>query len=622
MSALTIVTSKASGSSNTFAIPFPYLHVSHCHVFVNDVETTSFTWNSEGLITISGALLPAGTSVRRQRITPDEPIVNFKPGNLGSVDLNVASLQPIFMAQEAKDRLNLTELDIANLEINLALETEHRKAEDERLEGMITAIVGGEWSAFIGEIVSPKMYGAKGDGITDDTLAIQKANDTGKTVIFTDGVYCATKLNMTVGWHMLPNAKLLYIGEQRGIFVTCAASNLNCGDITIDGNNLEPLRLLYVSGNRNRFKTISLSRMVSTNQTWVNTSMYVNGMYNKFALILVEDLVSQGQDNHSSPQGVTLSAPAQGNVFHDIYGKNIRSTMVDNSQSYNQFGTISSVDCRDNGAYFVGPGSKASVGTILYEGDDNAIGFRHGASPTIGQVLIQRSGATSLFFGDCGDVTIGDIIVTDNNNPILHLNNANTGHIKINSIKGKLRNSAVIAMPADFGSVKYLTIGSLDVQTHLDAGYTGSTRSICRIDAAKGINLGDIKFDVYLEGYVPTTPFYFVLNPALEYPSFIDRLRFAVWEADQVTPSTGQGAFVQYAGGQEKLRLAEGVLNNINYLRPYSWGAFQVNRLVAQAIPTAGYWRRGELLWSDVPTAALRGWVCTASGTPGTWAPF
>ncbi|RKN74874.1 hypothetical protein [Paenibacillus ginsengarvi] len=43
----------------------------------------------------------------------------------------------------------------------------------------------------------------------------------------------------------------------------------------------------------------------------------------------------------------------------------------------------------------------------------------------------------------------------------------------------------------------------------------------------------------------------------------------------------------------------------------------------ATAIPTAGAWKRGTVLWNVQPAAyAPTGWVCTADGTPGTWAPI
>lgn len=40
------------------------------------------------------------------------------------------------------------------------------------------------------------------------------------------------------------------------------------------------------------------------------------------------------------------------------------------------------------------------------------------------------------------------------------------------------------------------------------------------------------------------------------------------------------------------------------------------------AAPTLGYHHAGEIVFANVPTASVIGWICTASGTPGTWTPI
>lgn len=51
-----------------------------------------------------------------------------------------------------------------------------------------------------------------------------------------------------------------------------------------------------------------------------------------------------------------------------------------------------------------------------------------------------------------------------------------------------------------------------------------------------------------------------------------------------------------------------------------SWQAWQITR---SAIPTAGTWKVGDIVWNSAPTAGGNiGWICTTAGTPGTWTPF
>jgi len=45
-------------------------------------------------------------------------------------------------------------------------------------------------------------------------------------------------------------------------------------------------------------------------------------------------------------------------------------------------------------------------------------------------------------------------------------------------------------------------------------------------------------------------------------------------------------------------------------------------RVQLAAPPTRGRWKAGAMVWSVIPTLSLAGWICNASGTPGTWAAF
>jgi len=43
-------------------------------------------------------------------------------------------------------------------------------------------------------------------------------------------------------------------------------------------------------------------------------------------------------------------------------------------------------------------------------------------------------------------------------------------------------------------------------------------------------------------------------------------------------------------------------------------------RRTQSAAPTSGTWQQGTIIWNSSPSAGgTVGWICTTSGTPGTW---
>lgn len=96
---------SASGSTDTFSVPFAYLDKSHVNVAVNGVlvAPANYTWPNSGSVKLTAGNPVAGVVVFIYRQTPVDPLTTFVPGNLDAGDLNVAVTQPLFVAQEAYD---------------------------------------------------------------------------------------------------------------------------------------------------------------------------------------------------------------------------------------------------------------------------------------------------------------------------------------------------------------------------------------------------------------------------------------------------------------------------------------------------------------------------------------
>ena len=93
------------GATTQRAVSFPFLLRSHVKVYLDDVETTAFTWIHDGLINITTPpAVDVAISIRRE--TPiDELIVDYMDGaTLVESDLDNAQLQVHYIVQELVDR--------------------------------------------------------------------------------------------------------------------------------------------------------------------------------------------------------------------------------------------------------------------------------------------------------------------------------------------------------------------------------------------------------------------------------------------------------------------------------------------------------------------------------------
>lgn len=109
--AFSFVEHIADGTSNDFAVPFPYISQSHVKAAVNGVDVT-YAWNSPGSIELS-ELPVEGALVKVYRETPkDDRLVNFEDDSvIDEALLDAMALQLFYIAQESFD-LSATSITI------------------------------------------------------------------------------------------------------------------------------------------------------------------------------------------------------------------------------------------------------------------------------------------------------------------------------------------------------------------------------------------------------------------------------------------------------------------------------------------------------------------------------
>ena len=104
----------ADGSTQSFAVTFPFISRSHVSITVNGSAAT-FTWVNDGQITITSPTVVNTDKIIIQRATSDTTrLVDYVDGsNLTESDLDLDSLQAFYMSQEALDeRDNHLALDV------------------------------------------------------------------------------------------------------------------------------------------------------------------------------------------------------------------------------------------------------------------------------------------------------------------------------------------------------------------------------------------------------------------------------------------------------------------------------------------------------------------------------
>lgn len=116
------VTYNTSGSAGPYTVTFPYLQPTDVDVYLDGVLKTYITdWTFASGTTILLNVAPSATVIELRRSTSNTAYVNFTdPGSLTETDLDTATLQAIYIAQEAVDADARTYAFYADLAADLA----------------------------------------------------------------------------------------------------------------------------------------------------------------------------------------------------------------------------------------------------------------------------------------------------------------------------------------------------------------------------------------------------------------------------------------------------------------------------------------------------------------------
>jgi polygalacturonase len=263
------------------------------------------------------------------------------------------------------------------------------------------------------DVVNVKDFGAKGDGVTDDTAAIQAANNSGAYAItFPAGIYLANNINMNTSWQMADGAFIKYNGSSYSDYIVRCSGNDLFGNLNIDANAASPELMLHVTGTRNTFSRIAVRNLSSVASANVSGAVKISGVGNEIGEIVGRNLLNTGQSNASSPQLLTFAGGSDANIVGSVRGLNVRSGVVCVGTGSNSVQSIDLDGAGDNGIY--NTSGKLSVGTIRYKGEDEPI-VVIGGDLNIGDAIIDSGFNSAVAVDNCNDVYIGNLIIKDSN---------------------------------------------------------------------------------------------------------------------------------------------------------------------------------------------------------------
>lgn len=480
-----------------------------------------------------------------------------------------------------------------------------------------TGAVQRSVQAKLRESVSVKDFGAVGDGVTDDTAAIQAANNSGASAInFPPSQYKATQLTMTVPWNMANGAEIVFAGTTGQTLITCSGSNLT-GNLNLSGGDLAPRALLMLSGNNNHLGTVRVIKIKSPLGSGTNTGVDITGSENVIDSLVAADMNNTGNTNDSMPQSLIVSSAATKNMLGTATFQDVTSAVVAASSGTLTIGVVQVIDASDNGLY--GLSGHVDITSFEYAGADEPI-VSSGSSVSIGTAIITKAGNSAIGVENSGDMKIGTLILK--NDGILQIlktrvGNTASGQIFIGQVLGEFTGNSLIN--CTIGTIDYLSMPSVDVQYNWSSATSGALSQWCRLDSCIGFNVGPWNIRVIdTSGNTVSGQFEFVAPTTnLAKISFAKGIDVAFYQSDKITPSSGGDMRIfNFAASLVRASGMRWQSNIGPYGKPVTYGAPNTTN----GLPAVGTWRVGERLFRNPPVVGQpKSWVCTVAGTPGTW---
>lgn len=511
----------------------------------------------------------------------------------------------------------------------------------------------GTWWEIAEEIVTPQMFGAKADGVTDDYVAIMAAINSrvtgtgfyqsGAVVHFPDGVYRVSQtielkkttklIGNSSGMPFDSRAALVFDPDTMGIVVN-RHNTLNGG---VEGSPTTAADASIIEG----LKLAGSGSDISKHGIWLRARAVLRNLY----------VVQFPGNNINIVASAGIGGAAEGNA-NNWYAETIRTTGAGLHGFYVDGADVNAgvailVDASGNGRYGIYDSSFLGNTYIACHTATNGLatagknpaghssfvhygGMRYAAHPAASEAdYVATTPGT--------DTNVWVPIIALGNHPTIpdwasgqpegtyfaggayRTDNLNAANVFLGCYSESGQGASDLVGPvmalnglihsAGFTRGGYMRGDRGSVLTAKDGAFAVDGKTI---DISVG---GD-------EGAGTVLSFASVADTA----SWPWRLRRSGsdWVIDNASLSARIAMKLTGENTTEKMGTTAGVPYMAVFPRIALGSGFYVRRqTTGPAAPAAGEWSAGDICWNATPAIGNNaGWICTAAGTPGTWNPF
>lgn len=482
-------------------------------------------------------------------------------------------------------------------------------------------------------------FGAIGDGVTDDTIPVLDWLSCGFSLMASPGLFSVSQISITNKIELYGNLKIKagdgFINGEPCINLKIGSEDSYIESIDFDLDN-KPASGLFIDSDRVVIKSVKAKNCVGPavgSGNGLISALVVTGSNCHCGNVYAENFSDDVGNPQSVPRIVTIAGGASNTTMDTISGLNIHGGITLGSSTHTNVGKINIINAGDNPLYAVTGSEKWTVGEIYCYNSNEIVACSNTNNGSISLIHSINSGNNIIRLLNSNNITVDSMVVREDETYTAigaalvstHPSNTNSTNITINNIVAEHRKSFGVFNFTN-GTVENFAISNFDITTHYHSG-TGNLAILPPNGLVGKFSFKNGRIKIIDDTGTLTGADFFTIN--LPVPTEI-----SYWCNVHLECLTGpfkirvNGAISEFTELSEAIledRTGFGpVLRDYGYKRIATGNTEGTNKIMyGDRIPLNGTYKKGDVIYNIVPVNnGNRGWVCTTSGTPGTWEPF